>query len=351
MFALTGAVAGWSPSLSVSSDPSTYVYIALFQTCTGNRSGGSLKCFTSNLSPATTAAGVLLLIGAFFAFIDFFVVLFKACCNCCNTKRDAHARFVIVLISFLTILTGTIVGGAANVYGVSFIELAKAGGSMLGGGFACALVAIFLSFLALVLSLGACRFLPQPPPLPPAYTLTLTSTLPNHPFEQSRTAAAAWMAAARAAGRSATRKRAPSAPRTTSPRKNNKNALESVLVLAVPAPPRPAAAAAAAVGWGYCSASGGGAAAGGGGGSGRQESHGPLGVDNSTMDRLRSLSTLPVVEEKATRSLTILFHVLSTAVVLFAFLFYFFSPSLISRVSRVRAGMSISEPAIAGARP
>jgi hypothetical protein len=69
------------------------------------------------------------------------------------------------------------------------------------------------------------------------------------------------------------------------------------------------------------------------------------------MDRLRSLSTLPVVEEKATRSLTILFHVLSTAVVLFAFLFYFFSPSLISRVSRVRAGMSISEPAIAGARP
>ena len=85
--ALAGAIGGWSPSVDVAQGVS--VYVSLFSTCTADRNSGGVKCVTTALSNAAVAGGVLLLIGAFFGFLDLLCVFIKACLGWCKTKRDA----------------------------------------------------------------------------------------------------------------------------------------------------------------------------------------------------------------------------------------------------------------------
>ena len=131
-------------------------YVSLFAVCTNTN--GSVNCVLSNLSQSAVAGGVLLLIGSFFGFLDFICVLLKSLFSCCNQKRDAHARFFLVFLSFVAIFVGTVVGGGADTNGKTYVEALKAAiksTNPLGGGFGCAIMATITSFFALLLSLVA----------------------------------------------------------------------------------------------------------------------------------------------------------------------------------------------------
>jgi len=131
-------------------------YQSLFLLCTNKN--GEVSCKDVLFSNAATAGGILLLIGSFFGILDLFCVLFKTLCGCCKTKRDAHARFFLVFLSFVTIFVGTVVGGGAGTNGKTYVEALKAAANSsnpLGGGFGCAIMATITSFFALLLSLVA----------------------------------------------------------------------------------------------------------------------------------------------------------------------------------------------------
>ena len=62
-----------------------------------------------------------------------------------------------MLLSFIAIFVGTVVAGGSKYDGKTYVDALKAidPSKPLGGGFACAIVATIVSFMALVLSLGA----------------------------------------------------------------------------------------------------------------------------------------------------------------------------------------------------
>lgn len=78
---------------------------------------GKLDCAAGALSQAAVAGGILLIIGSFFGVMDLFCVLCKALFGCCKTKRDAHARFFLVFLSFACIFSGTVVAGGGSLNG------------------------------------------------------------------------------------------------------------------------------------------------------------------------------------------------------------------------------------------
>lgn len=111
-----------------------------------------------NMGQAAVAGGVLLLLGSFFGFLDLIAVLLKTLFGCCSQKRDAHARFFLVFLSFVAIFTGTVVSGGSSYNGKTYVEALKAASGSsnpLGGGFGCAIMATITSFFALLLSLVA----------------------------------------------------------------------------------------------------------------------------------------------------------------------------------------------------
>ena len=84
-------------------------------------------------------------------------------CGICMEKRDAHARFFVVLLAFSCTFCGTVVAGGSP-YGpgqATYMEAMKAfisAGNPMGGGFGSAIAATIVQFFALVLSLIAdCR--------------------------------------------------------------------------------------------------------------------------------------------------------------------------------------------------
>ena len=86
--------------------------------------------------------------------------MFKVLCGCCNAKRDAHARFFLVLLAFVCTFVGTVVAGGAPFNGSkTYIDAVKNSGIFnghpMGGGFGSAIVATILQFFAVVLSLIA----------------------------------------------------------------------------------------------------------------------------------------------------------------------------------------------------
>ncbi len=136
--------------------PSPPRYVSLFAVCTNTN--GAVNCVMGNMGQAAVAGGVLLILGSFFGFLDLIAVLFKTLFGCCTQKRDAHARFFIVFLSFVAIFTGTVVGGGANYNGKTYVETLRASvnsSNPLGGGFGCAIMATITSFFALLLSLVA----------------------------------------------------------------------------------------------------------------------------------------------------------------------------------------------------
>ena len=131
-------------------------YASLFQACTVQ--GGATTCATSITNSSTLAGGILLLLGAFFGFLDFACVLLKTLCSCCTSKRDAHARFFLVFLAFACTFCGTVVAGGSPVTGyatyAAYMQALNSSNAM-GGGFGSAIAATIVQFAALALNLIA----------------------------------------------------------------------------------------------------------------------------------------------------------------------------------------------------